>query len=653
MIVTLVRIWPLDPVTQNRVEIRLTAYADGIIGRRINHTGDMNWEPALTQDPALRIMLFDGAFASTVSPGQVALEINLGVARRTWPQIDYYAWAGAKIEVRSGEPGDVWPWKQAFVGKVLAYARKANKLTVSGQVDTEPFQADVLTRTYAGTAGSEGSSDLTGRVKPLVIGWAKNVEPVLIDAVNSVWQFSGYGPIEDVTALFERGSDFGTTPTDHADYTALVAATIAPGHWDTCLAEGMIRLGAPNYGVITGDIKGHKVGTSTPRLTGQVISALASLAGIDPALVSTDSLDAIDIAVPYPINLVLSDQISFLDIAQMLALPLNAQGGVGLSGQFFASRLSLEGAPALVLDAQGRRTPQVVDAKEEYVSPPFWKTVLGAERSWRVHTAEEIASDAAGNGTPRHEPAAGTLSFTANNAGDLDTGQLPKNLVLRRYNSVVEVTADATWTVVSQGSITGGTVTVTNGLVTVPSGCIIPLSTTIQIKSTLNGFDITTPIAVTRIDAAAPSTGSGGGTTVTDSTFNAVSNTTKVALSDIMTVKTGAAGTITFAGLLSIIAASAANAGTFGARLRWKWRAVGGSFADVGASDLAESAGAFVFHDTEIGAYFSEDGVISASDSKTGLTASTDYEVQLWGARDSASPAKTISFGGSVSATGS
>jgi hypothetical protein len=61
MIVTLVRIWPLDPVMQNRVEIRLTAFADGSIGRKINHTGDMNWEPALAQDPTLRIMLFDGA----------------------------------------------------------------------------------------------------------------------------------------------------------------------------------------------------------------------------------------------------------------------------------------------------------------------------------------------------------------------------------------------------------------------------------------------------------------------------------------------------------------------------------------------------------------------------------------------------------------
>jgi hypothetical protein len=235
----------------------------------------------------------------------------------------------------------------------------------------------------------------------------------------------------------------------------------------------------------------------------------------------------------------------------------------------------------------------------------------------------------------------------------IDAEQLPKNLVLRRYNSVVEVTADATWTVVSQGSITGGTVTVTGGVVTVPSGCIIPLATTIQIKSALSGFEITTPIAVTRIDAAAPSGGSGGGTTVTDSTFNTVTNTTKVALSDVLTVKTGTAGTITFAGLLSIIAASASPAGTFGADLRWKWRAVGGSFADVGASDLAEASSAVVVHDLELGIYIAEDGVISAADSKTGLTASTDYEVQLWGARDSSSPTKTISFGGSVSATGS
>lgn len=653
MIVTHVRIWPLDPVTGNRVEVRFTAHADGSIGRKINSAGDMHWEPALAQQPQLRIMLFDGAFASDIAPGQASFEINLGVARNTWPGIDYYAWAGAKIEIRAGAVEAAWPRALVFAGKIATYARKAQKLSISAQVDTEPFVADVLSRTYAGNGGSEGPADLKDRAKPLVLGHAKNVEPVLIDAVNSVYQFSGYGPIEEVTTLFERGSDFGTTPTDHADYTALVAATIAPGHWDTCLAEGMIRLGAPQYGVITGDIKGHKVGSATPRLTGAIITALADIAGVDPALIASDSLDAIDGAVPFPINLVLNDQVTFIEAAQSLCLPLNAQGGIGLTGQFFAARIDLGREPTITLDAQGRASPQVSDAREEYVRPPFWRTVMGAERSWRVHTSDEIASDAAGNGAPRHEPAAGTLSFTANHTGAIDAEQLPKNLVLRRYNGIVEVTADATWSIVSQGSITGGTVTVTNGVATIPTGCVIPLSTTIQVKSVLSGFEIITPVAVTRIDAAAPTSGSGGGTTVSDNTLNSVSNTTKVALSDIMTVKTGSSGQIDFAGTLSIIAAAASPAGTFGADLRWKWRAVGGSFADVGASDLTEAAGAVVFHDTELGIYISEDGLISAAATKTGLTASTDYEVQLWGARDSASPTKTISFGGSVSATGS
>jgi hypothetical protein len=55
----------------------------------------------------------------------------------------------------------------------------------------------------------------------------------------------------------------------------------------------------------------------------------------------------------------------------------------------------------------------------------------------------------------------------------------------------------------------------------------------------------------------------------------------------------------------------------------------------------------------ESGIYYMYPGSISVGATVTGLSANTDYEVQLWAARDTSSPTKTISFGGTASATGS
>lgn len=712
----LARVWPLDPITGERVEVSLSAYGDTLIGRVVNGKGGLVWLPVMTQAPVLRMTLFEGAFANAISAAQAALRININsLLRRSRPGVDGYSWAGAKVEIYSAEPAAAWPWPVLFSGKVNSYNRVSNTLGLSISVDTEPFEVDLLNRSYAGTGGAEGPVDLKGRLKPLIFGYARNVEPVLIDAVYNVYQFSGYGPIEAVTDLFERASAFSAAVADYASYTALVAATIPNGKWATCLAEGLIRLGAPAYGVITGDVKGHVVGTTSPNRTGAVIKALAGIGAVATSLIDEDSLDALDLAVPFPINLVLADQINLIEAAQRLSLPCNAQAGIGIDGILFVSRIDIAATPQMVLHARGRDKPKVIESREDYVSPPFWRTVFGASRAWRVHSTEEIAYDSnliprglydaaqtyregqfvdsadgsqwlyeyntptAGNApptwptasntwwsnlrppitaegiaVPRHDPGGASATFTANYTGALDAEQLPFQTQIKRFHGITDRSADATWTIVSQGAISGATVTVTDGVVSIPTGSAIPLSTEIEVKSNIDGFEISSKIAVTRLDAAPPSTGGGGGsgTTVTDNTLNTVSNMTNAALSDVMTVHTGSGGVITFAGSLSIIATAASPDGLFGVTMRWKYRPVGGSFSDVG-SVINELVEAEVFYDTEVGRYFRTNGSVSVAASQTGLSAGTDYEVQLWGARDSSTPTKTLSFGGTVSATGS
>lgn len=414
-IVCLAKVSPLDPATGNRVDLYLSSADDS----RVTGLNGLVWEPALTAAPSLSINLWQGDFQEPVDTGGASFGFNIGILKMTYANADTYMWAGAPVEIYAEEPGTAWPWAQRFKGRVAGFSRRNQVVTINSKIDTEPFEKNVLTATYAGTTGAEGSADLKGRLKPLVIGWAKNVEPVLIDATNSVYQFSAYGAIEAVSVLYERATDFGASVGDYATYAALVAATIPAGRWGTCLAAGMVRLGAPAAGVITGDIRGHRVGGTTPRLTGAVISALATIAGVSAGNIESATLTALDAEVPYPINIVLTEQAKFNDIAASLALACNWQSGITLQGKFFVLAVTLTGSEVLTLNAQGAALPQVTSSDEQDVSVPYFQTIFGANRCWRVHSADEIAFTAVLIPLGRYDP---STSYREGNIVDVEDG---------------------------------------------------------------------------------------------------------------------------------------------------------------------------------------------------------------------------------------
>ena len=382
----LIEIQPLNLSTGARETVRVASAQD----RRITGLNSAVWVPALLQPPVLTIRLFDGDFSSSIDPGSATFTIALDEVGKTYPNAYAYLWAGAPVSIYAEEPGTAWPWTRRFVGKVRRFEKAAKRIQMVAEVDTAALEKDVLYLKYAGTTGIEGGADLKDRVRPWVWGHVKGIEPVQIDIDNSVFQVSGYGAIGGIPAVYERGSSFGDSMGDHADYAALVAATIPPGRWATCLAQGLFRLGAPPFGIITADVQGHKVSGSVPRRTGFIIRAMAAALGISSDSIDAASLDALDAAVPRNINVYLTEQEKFIDLAQRLCLPCNAYSGVSWTGKFFAVR-PVFGSAALTLHGQGRADPQVVEMVEGGVNPPFKKTIFGADRCWRVHTTTDIA----------------------------------------------------------------------------------------------------------------------------------------------------------------------------------------------------------------------------------------------------------------------
>ena len=286
----------------------------------------------------------------------------------------------------------------------------------------------------------------------------------------------------------------------------------------------------------------------------------------------------------------------------------------------------------------------------------WFKVSTGELRRWNGSAWGDPLVDLTSNAVPSLDQVA-PVSFAADYLGVLSAGQLPKNINVVRRRGGTDVSDSTTWSILSQTGITGGTVTVSStGVVTIPTGVTVAKTGAIEVRSVRNGTTLDATIGVTRVDAAPPVTGGGGGgTTVSDSTFNSFNSTSFVAVSDLLTVKTGSSGQIQFSANLAVYTDAEAPGvtGTNGdMELKWQYRTVGGSFADV-ATAVASDPDVTTYYDSDLEAYVMVEGYVNSSPTKTSLSTSTDYEVQLFARRTSSTPTKTLYLVGTASAVGS
>lgn len=386
--------WPIDAEP-----IRVVSAADA----RAQTWDGQRWAAALFDPGQLGISLFSGEIGTIIETSVAPVVIAEEALLESYPDAVDVRWQGASFNMWAGTfdtTSDTYPYandvQEVAKGTVSRFEKDAGSLKLSLDPSGVAGDTKVLVREYAGTGGAEGGPDLKGTLKPWIFGHAKNVNPTLIDEDNSVYQFSGYGPIQSVDALYERGSSFGASIGNYANYAALVAATIPAGRWATCLAEGLIRLGAPQYGVITGDVKGDYAGSVQRRHPGAILQRIASERSISGDAIDSASLAALDaFAATLPddgyMNIVLSDQTTFLELARRICAPYNAQAGFSLLGKLFACRIVV-GTPTFTIDARGRRLP-LVGAFVEADTPPPYKTIrMSGDISWYVNNlSTEIA----------------------------------------------------------------------------------------------------------------------------------------------------------------------------------------------------------------------------------------------------------------------
>jgi hypothetical protein len=205
-----------------------------------------------------------------------------------------YSVDGRRVRVLLGltsyRYGDFIP---VFTGRMLQWSNSGTDVTVTvrdeGYRLDKPMQTDI----YGGTGGYDGGADVSGKPRPLTFGKALNVSPVLIEAATLTYQFHSR-TAQAVDAVYDRGAAL-TADLDYATYTLLAAATISTGHYATCLAKGLIRLGSTPSGLVTADVRGDATSTYTDvsaTIAKRIANDFGGLADSDLDLASWDTLAA-------------------------------------------------------------------------------------------------------------------------------------------------------------------------------------------------------------------------------------------------------------------------------------------------------------------------------------------------------------------------
>lgn len=153
------------------------------------------------------------------------------------------------------------------------------------------------TALYGGTGALDGGTDLKGLPKPKTRGTARYITPVLVDAVNRIYQWTDNAGT--VLAVYEGGA---TGITFSADVADLYTGSTPAGQYRTNKARGLFQLGSIPVRTITIDATGDFITPAAGSIT--TVAGLARWfmqddLGLPVSMIDTASFTAADAAYPY------------------------------------------------------------------------------------------------------------------------------------------------------------------------------------------------------------------------------------------------------------------------------------------------------------------------------------------------------------------
>jgi hypothetical protein len=305
-----------------------------------------------------------------------------------------YGFDGRPVVIRRGEPG-AYPGAMTtvFTGTIEALTVTRREVVLRVRDKQFILARPVLSSFYGGTntlpTGVDGSDDLKGKPKPRLFGRCLNIPAPCVNTSKLIYQVSS-GPVQAVDAVYDRGEAL-TNAGDVADAATLQTTTPAAGSYITCISSGLFRLGAAPAGLVTTDAT--QGSTPAQRTAGQIISALATSAGLSGSEVSSTDIAQLNADNPSTLGLWINDAgTTFAQALDRVTATVGAFYGFDATGVLRSAVLTIpSGAPALFLEEYDVQDPfERRPARDGDL--PAWSFTVRHSRLWAVQEADVAAA---------------------------------------------------------------------------------------------------------------------------------------------------------------------------------------------------------------------------------------------------------------------
>lgn len=230
-----------------------------------------------------------------------------------------------------------------------------------------------------------------------------NIGTAVGSATQQDWECAGTAPVASIDAVRDGGSAVTFSTTDRATLAALQAASISSGQYDTCLAEGLVRLGSSPSRQVTCDFT--QGANSAARTVAQIMKTIA----LDPGKVATTEVTsadvtALDTANSAVVGLYARESMSVREAEDALANTAGAWIGFSALSMLRMKRIEAptgspvvtfrrfkQGVAAAATDIDIIGIERIPDSGMAKKIPPY-QMLMGYKRNWAPQRAGELAT---------------------------------------------------------------------------------------------------------------------------------------------------------------------------------------------------------------------------------------------------------------------
>lgn len=306
-------------------------------------------------------------------------------------RLDYLSelqWSGRRVVVKAGARSFPYDdFTTVFDGTVAAYEQDDDNIVLTITDNRAKTDTILTVPTYEGTGGLEGGDDLEGKNKPLCFGEVYNIEPVLVDAANLVYQIH-HGSMDAVLAV--RDSGVALTPGGNvADITLAVPSA---GTFVTQLSGGYIKLGSTPAGRITADAQGSNDNayvSTGPDIALEVLRYRLGAKSFMNTEIDLGAFASLETVLSGAMGIYLRDRVTASEVIDRLLLPCACYWTFTRLGVITCGAVQpvTEGDFSFNEDSVADEGVQVVAS-----IPPSWRISVGYQPLGVIQSEDELAA---------------------------------------------------------------------------------------------------------------------------------------------------------------------------------------------------------------------------------------------------------------------